>query len=78
MAEHVDLNGLELVLRRYETRPERERCGQLRVVLAKALVGERDRARRERIASMLLRVEALLSKFDGSGSSVWPPDGTAR
>ena len=78
MAEHVDLNGLELVLRRYETCPERERCGQLRVVLAKALVGEHDRARRERIAAMLMRVEALLSRFDGSAASAWPPGGTGR
>jgi len=64
VAVDVDLNGLELLLRRYEQRPERDRCGELRLVLAKALVGERNRKRRERIASMLVRVEALLSRAE--------------
>jgi hypothetical protein len=61
VADHVDLAGLDLVLRRYEARgAERERCGQLRLVIAKALVAERNRDRRDRLSSMLRRVEALL------------------
>ena len=66
MDEDVGLNGLELVLRRYEAHPELERCGKLRLVLAKALAGERNRGRRARIAAMLERVEELLIRADRS------------
>jgi hypothetical protein len=64
VGEDVGLTGLELVLRRYEAQPERERCGQLRLVLAKALAAERNRTRRDRLASMLVRVEQLLNRAD--------------
>ena len=69
MGEDVGLNGLELLLRRYESNPERERCGNLRLVLAKALAGERNRSRRARIASLLERVEELLIKADRLGAA---------
>jgi hypothetical protein len=67
--EDVGLNGLELVLRKYEANPERERCGELRLVLAKALAGERNRSRRARIAAMLERVEDLLIRAGRSGAA---------